>query len=178
MANPSNINRIFGNQIAVLTNAITTVETAFSFAAGYNPGSGVAVCAMPANALYDGVPFTVRATGKYTTGTTSNVTPCLYVGTSLTLSSDSAISAMTTFSAVTASGNWIIEAHGVWDSVSTKYNGWYNGIVGTTVKTGTTFTNAQTGIAAITGLSFLVSFTFSSGNAANTATLTELSLEA
>lgn len=128
--------------------------------------------------LVNCVPLKVRAWGRATGGTTTNWTPTLQFGNSVTSASNTTVAALTAGAFNTASGSWYIEATLLWDAVSGQIVGYSTG---TNATTGTLTANAA--ITAITGqtatatLYFVVAGLFSATNANNIAYLDGLEVE-
>lgn len=140
-----------------------------------------------ANSDFDGHAFKVRVAGKFFTGAAATFIASLYqvpaatitAGTVSTLANNQQIVAGTASGSVTGSGNFVLEATLVWDSVSQSLNGFISvslaggAPVGTIGTATTARTVPFTAAAGVNGLNFLPAFTFSAANAGNTVTVTE-----
>jgi hypothetical protein len=129
----------------------------------------------------------ITAAGRVTGGTTTNYTPKLYFGTSITVASDLAIGTGATVAVNSVSGTWMIEWTGTIDNVSGKIDGFFSNMVSGSTRT---YTAAAAATAAITSATtpalsfttasaqgFVITGTFSGGNAANVAYVDVFQLE-
>jgi hypothetical protein len=183
------------NNIAANTNAQGTTETAvtllanpFASALGLtNPGGGAIPLSVPATSgtlqgsnvatgiWQSGRPFQLKAWGTITTGTTLNVTLKLYqvpasivtAGTAATLANDNLLNSSGTFAVNTTSTNFEMNAELQWDATSKKLTGTIKWSVGGTIVAEAEITVLTTATATEAELNFLLSTTFSAGNAAN-----------
>lgn len=144
-----------------------------------------------ANSECDGHPFKVRVAGKIFTGAASTVTFVLYqvpaatiaAGTVSTLAGDQAVVTLAASASITGAANFVVEAEFLWDSTSTKLNGFltsasFSGAnIGTFGAASTPVTVPYTVASGVNGLNFIPTFSFSAGNAANTVTVTEFALD-
>lgn len=138
--------------------------------------------------------FRLRAAGRVTGGTTTNFTPTIQLGRSVTSASNTNIASLTATAFNTASGNFHLEALLVLDPVSGQINGNFSGFAGSgaamtqtaltaiTPITGQTWAAPATSVtgAAATGenvLYFSVAGLFSASNAGNTAFLDVFQVE-
>lgn len=127
--------------------------------------------------------FAVRAGGRVTGGTTTNFTPQLQFGTSATPGSNTDLESGGAVAVNSVNGNWFIEFEGTVDSTSNKITGFGRfGVFGSTLSV-TDWTvqdnNVTTADPDANGtLGFVVTGTFSSGNAGNAAYLDYFRLEA
>lgn len=182
------------NNIAPNTNAQGTTETAvslqsnpFSTAVGITLGGGVIPLAVPgtsstlqgtnvASGLWTAArPFRLRATGTITTGTTTNVTVKLYqvpasvlaAGTQATLANDNNLSSSGAVAVNTTSTNFEMVAELQWDITSKKLTGTAKFSFAGTIVAEAEITVLTTATASEGELNFILSTTFSAGNAAN-----------
>lgn len=105
----------------------------------------------------DGFAFKLRLVGKATTTQACNITAAiqLALSPSTTVSANNNIAIFSTKALNTASGNFILEADCVWDSVSTKLSGFQKGVaVDQTVVALAALTNNVTA-AGLSTLSFV-----------------------
>lgn len=124
----------------------------------------------------------VRAGGRVTGGTTTNYTPQLQFGTSATPGSNTDLESGGAVAVNSVSGLWFIEFEGVLDATSNKLSGFGRyGVYGSThtvadwtVEDNTVTTADPDGQGT---LGFVVTGTFSSGNASNAAYLDYFTLE-
>ena len=136
----------------------------------------------------DGKMIYIRASGKFTTGTTSTLVGSLYYsptaktsltfnGTGVTALLGSAM--MTTGSLASSNGNWFIEATLIWDFTSKLMNGYYDsGSSVTPTFTTAAVTSSITAVdLSVPGGGFMAGVHFGSTNASNVATLSEFVLE-
>lgn len=127
----------------------------------------------PAN--LDGRSFVLRVTGKYNSHTSQNLTINFYevpativaAGTQATLTNDHKIASTSTLAAGSGANNFDVEAVLCWDAASKALNG----IMPATSRVGGTAASnaAQSAVTSVNqqDLNFLVSFTWSSGTAAD-----------
>lgn len=135
------------------------------------------------NATVDGHPFTVRVAGKAHVAATGAFTVTLKLGSSATSASNTTIVNATKASgSVTAPGdiNFWLEIEAIWDSTSQSLTGVVTGVVGGLLLTpvaitALSVTNATS--ATTPNFQFIPSFTFGAANAANTVTVTELTVD-
>lgn len=131
------------------------------------------------NMTIDGHPIAVRISGKVTTGASSTFLPSIYLGTSATLASNTTLGVGVASSAIaTTTANFVIEAVFIWDSVSTKLNGYYtqivNGVVG---NAGALTATTPTTVASLSSMNFIPTFTFGTANSANSVTIAEFAID-
>lgn len=139
------------NQQAALGAAVqpaTLVLTAATEAVVPHPQnpSIAYVCSLSPSEGNEAVPFDLVVSGYVTTTNTTNVTLKLYSGTSLTVASDVALAASAATAQNTASAPFEIHAHLLYDSVSGKLTGWFDGLVNNTLITKAALSNIVTGI--------------------------------
>jgi hypothetical protein len=182
------------NGIAPNTNAQTTTETAvvlsanpFAAALGIPGGGGAVPLSVPATSgtlqgsstatgiWQNGRPFQLKAYGTITTGTNTNVTLKLYqvpasvvaAGTAGTLANDNLLNSSGAQAVNTTSTNFEMTAELQWDSVSKKLTGTVKWSLGGALVAEAEITVLTTATASELELNFLLSTTFSAGNAAN-----------
>ena len=114
------------------------------------------------------IPIDVNLSGYVKTLAASNVTIKIYNGVSATVGNDTALATTGAVSVGTMSCPFFLHIKGIYDSVSGKFQGYYDGQLNGTVISPTTFTAVPTGITdAGTGtppqyvLNFLASVTSS-----------------
>jgi len=128
------------------------------------------------NSSVDGKQFRIRVVGLVTVGASSTFVCKLYQGTSSTVGNDTVVAASASYTITTASTiNFVVESNFLWDSTSSKLNGWFFTDVNN-VFTGAAATTAIASLS-VTSLQFIPSFTFGTSNAANTVTVKEFLLE-
>lgn len=133
---------------------------------------------MPGGGRLDGVRFKVKASGYVTGATTTNATITLQYGTSATTGSNTTIEASTARAVNSTTRPWFIEAELITDSVVKALIGSGKSMVGNTLDALAALDNAPTSVdPASEGQGFVVGCTFSSGDAGNTCTLKDFSLE-
>ena len=132
---------------------------------------------------WDGHQFKVRLVGLVTTGTSSTFKVDMYLGTSKTAASDSALTSSSASSAIsTATVNFAYEYTFLWDSVSLNLNGTFgfyinDVLTGSVATTQITATTSPVNSSLLANLSFIPFFTFGTGNAANSVTIKEFLIE-
>lgn len=183
------------NNIAPNTNAQGTTETAvtlnanpFATALGITGGGGAIPLSVPstqgavqgssvaAGIWQSGRPFKLRAYGTVTTGATCNITIKLYqvsaavlaAATAATLANDTLLNSSGTFAVNTTSSNWEMEAQLQYDTTSKKLTGSIKWSAGGTFVAEAEISVLTSATASEGELNFLLSQTFSAGNAANT----------
>lgn len=129
--------------------------------------------ALASPSALDGRPFRIRVAGKYNSHTAQNLTVKIYqvpaaivaAGTQATLGNDAVIATSTASAAGGTANNFNLEAVLNWDAASQVLNAYVNGQIGSTLIAQA----AQTAVTsvALSGLNFLVTFTWSSGTAAD-----------
>jgi hypothetical protein len=133
------------------------------------------VVPIPPKVGLEQVAFDVNWSGYVKTTNAGNVTLKLYSGTSATVGNDTALATTGAIAVTTTSCPFFLHLKGSYDSVSGKFQGYYDGQLNGTVISPTTFTAVPTGISDAGGtgnapvLSFLASIT-SSGAASGTPT--------
>lgn len=122
--------------------------------------------------------FRVHAWGRVTGGTTTNFTAQLLAGTSATAGSNTDVETTGAIACNSESENWYVGGLFTLDTTSNKLNGQGTGWVGSTdVAIDSTGQATSIDPDANGTLGFVVSGTFSSGNASNVATLDGFVLE-
>jgi|SRR5882762_3322493 len=136
---------------------------------------------------FDGSPFFLRASGTFTSGVAANDLKIgLYLGSSATIGSDTAISSVSTgtggaFGVV--SGHFLIEAYLLWDSTTARLDGTISGFIATVGGLPIPFPSTQpvytTQVTAATpaNLQFVLSGKWNATNANNVIQIKEFSLE-
>lgn len=157
--------------------ALTNPTSATVFVQSDN-SANPAIVYIPGDSRLQGKIIKVRASGKAISGTTSNFKATIQYGTSATAGSNTDVAALTNRSYASTTGEWWIEAVFSWDSASQKLNGKFNGSNLNTADTDAVTTQVTSVDLSASGLGFVVSALFGSTNAANIATLSELSLGA
>lgn len=129
-----------------------------------------------------GVKFKVRAGGRVTGGTTTNYTPQLQFGTSATPGSNTDLESGGAVAVNSVSGFWFIEADLFWDTTSNQLDGYARHMVSGSTRTYTAAAACDNRISSADPdangtQGFVVTGTFSSGNASNAAYLDFFELE-
>jgi hypothetical protein len=156
---------------------ITTTETIF---AKSSDATTAAQVQLPGGSKLDGKPIRLVATGKFTAGTTTNLTIKLFAGSSLTVASNTSIATSGAIAVNTAGTkcNFRLEFAGVADSTSNTLQGIFYGHVNGTSVAQTIHSAAVTvDPSANTSYPFVVSATCSASSAGNAVTLTDFSLQ-
>jgi hypothetical protein len=126
---------------------------------------------------FDGRPFRIKASGYVSGGgtTLTSVTAALalYLGSSATLGSDTAIAKPTAFNIGNNQGNWYFDAKLLWDSTSQTLSGAYQ-FNGNNVQNITNVLITQQTSIALTSLSFVMSYSFATSSTSNTISLRSL----
>lgn len=181
------VNKVQGN---VLSNA-----SAFPTVAGGSTRAVVGVRSDISGGLFDGVPFRVRGVWKAVPGTSGNYTASIYWNkgdnTDLTTFTNDKI--FLTSGAIAlgtqAASTFVLSAVLVWDSSAQRLAGVndpqsFHTIAtpavlfsGASAVTATNSPVVSSGLTAVSQLQFFASGLFGTSNAANAATLVELSLE-
>lgn len=129
---------------------------------------------IPPGSLLEQRPFDVVASGYVSTGTSSTVTIKLYSGTSTTVGSDKLLGTTGAITAFSGMCPWYQKATLVYDSVSGKLGGTVKAVVNNVLVAEVAISNVITGInnagasAQLPVMSFVLSITFGTANAANT----------
>lgn len=153
----------------------STSEVAFT-----TDGTTPVVCNLPAAGQFSGDPgagaalFKVYAWGRVTGGTTTNFTVQLQYGTSATPGNNTDIEALTARAVNDESGGWFVEATLIWDRDSNKIQGYGRGVTNNVGLDGEAVIDNEITSADPDGdseLGFVVTGTFSSGDADNEAFL-------
>jgi hypothetical protein len=128
------------------------------------------------NDSVDGRQFRIRIVGLVTVSASTTFQVSLYQGTSSTTTSDTLVSISSSYTITTASTiNFLFENNLIWDSTSSHLNGWFQSDVNN-VFTGSVAITAITNLS-VTNLTFIPTFVFGTGNAANTVTIREFLFE-
>lgn len=125
----------------------------------------------------DGFAWKVRLVGKATTTQSCNITAAIQLGASTTVTSGNTIATTGAKALNTASGNFMLEATVIWDSVSTKISGLQTGVAvdQTLVAVAALTNNVTTGSLAT--LQFVPVLT-TSATAGTTVSINEFTAEA
>jgi hypothetical protein len=121
------------------------------------------------------IPLDVNWSGYVKTTNAGNVTLALYSGTSATVGSDTALATTGAVAVTSTTCPFFLHIKGIYDSVSGKFQGYYDGQLNGTVIAPTTLTAIPTGISDAGGagnapvINFLAAIT-SSGAAGGTPT--------
>lgn len=170
VVDPNLLASVDPSSIATLSN-IGTTETVISLS-----GGGPAVLSAPASPSIDGVLLKLIVSGKVHYAQSCQFTPQVYLGSSATIGSDTALTSLNSGSA-SGDYNFIVQCYLLWDSVSEIVHGYSNYVpADTSGNLGSAGTSTITGISSQTGLQFVVSGRFNTANASNSVTLTQLTL--
>lgn len=176
MADASVISQMNGTPRELNQGGTSTTETVFT-----TDGTVAVVLPLPSAAELAGTNrasmFVVRAWGTVSTAASLTYAARLYYGTSTTIASNTIVLDSGTVTIATTTTNWMIEGTLCWDGNGDILTGW-----GTTQVHGTTSGGQvaiRNGVGNITSvdpdgngtLGFVVSGTFGTGNAGNTARL-------
>lgn len=137
-----------------------------------NPAQLLAV-PLPGNSGFEQIPFDIYISGKVTTLNSTNVTLKLYSGTSATVGSDVALATSGAVAVNTATAPFFLHVHGVYDSTSGLFTGYYEGQFDNTTIARTNITAQPTGISDANNpaMTFLASATSSAASASNPTTV-------
>lgn len=173
MANANSVFTMNGKP-AVLSN-IGTTFTLFKLSSDSTKPVQVF---MPGGSRLDGKAFRVRASGYVTGNITTNATITLQFGTSATTASNTTVEASSARAVNSTTRPWDITAIFVTDSVTKALVGRGTSQVGNTLDAEAALDNSPTSVdPANEGQGFVVGCTFSSGDAGNSCTLKDFSLE-
>ena len=148
----------------------------------FNAGTAVYNAAFTAGnlgALRRMIKFRLLVSGRVVTGTTSNFTVRIMYGTSTTLASNTAIATTGAVSLASLTTHWFLECNLIYDAISQRLDGYFQGQVHTTTVAQTTL---SAGITAVDldspgqTLGFVATGQFATGNASNTSFLDEFYL--
>ena len=158
---------------AVLSN-ISTTETIFK-----NNADSSAACIVyaPGSSRFSGKAFRVRAAGVCSTAVSTNVTIQLQSGVSTTVGSNTDIEASTARAVNSTTSSWQIEAIVIPEPGRDVLGGKGWAVVNNLVDAEAALDNAASFNPDNEALGFVVTVTFSSGDAANTATMNEFVVE-
>lgn len=134
-----------------------------------------------------GLKMYLYARGRATTGTTSNflakfqfstdVSPGGIV-TAATAGNNTDLATLTNRSYATVTRDWYMEATLIWNTVSQRLTGQFDGVNAETIETARAIITALTAVDLTTGkCGFVVAAIFGSSNSSNVAVLDELALE-
>jgi hypothetical protein len=117
--------------------------------------------------------FDIIATGYLKTTASGSVTLKLYSGTSLTVGNDTQLATSGAVTQNTATAPFEFHIHGVYDSVSGKLGGWFEGFINNTLIARAALSNVLTGLSNATNpvMSLLLSLTSSGATAGTPTTL-------
>lgn len=139
---------------------------------------------VPGGNLMNGKTFLVRASGRATTGTTSNFLAKLQYSANITAlaaataGNNTDLVTLTNRSYATITRTWSIEAKCMWDSTSQRLTGQFNGVNLETIETASAVITALTAVdLSLETAGFVCAAIFGTGNAGNIAYLDDFSLE-
>jgi len=125
----------------------------------YQSSNPLATSPTYTNSSVDGKQFRVRIVGLTTAATSSTFQVSLYNGTSSTTTADTLIAITPSYTITTASTiNWVFETNLLWDSTSSKLNGWFWSDVNNVVPSFAAITSVTS--LSVTSLAFIPSFSF------------------
>jgi hypothetical protein len=113
----------------------------------------------------DGFAFKVRLVGRVTTTGTTNITVAIQQGNTTTPTAGNIIATSAATAVNTASANFNVEATCLWDSTTTKLNGYQIGAFNNTLIAAAALTNQVT-VTSQTALQFVPSVTSSGASTA------------
>lgn len=157
----------FGSAAAAVPSLQTvTVNTEVQLVAGNNAALNL-LAALESQTNLEQIPFDVNWSGYITTGTTTNVTLKVYASTAGALTTQLATSGA--IAQNTASAPFFVRLKVVFDSVSGKLGGIFEGVINNTLFGPTALSNVVTGLANKTNpvITLAFSVTFSAANAGN-----------
>jgi hypothetical protein len=141
-----------------------------------NPQNSTIALILPitANQGLEQIPWDLVVSGFITTTNSSNITCKIYSGTSLTVGSDTAVATSGAIAVNTVSAPFFMRLYVIYDSVSGKLQGSFEGMINNVLVAKTALSNVVTGIKDTNNpvLSFVVSFTSSAATALLPATIT------
>jgi hypothetical protein len=119
-------------------------------------------------------PFDLIVSGYITTGQSTNVTLKVYSGTSFTVGSDVVLATSGAIAVNSTSAPFEIHLHMIYDSVSGKLTGWFDGTVNNNLITKAALSTVVTGIKDSNNpvVNFLISGTSSAATAPLPTTIT------
>ena len=158
---------------AVLSN-ISTTETVFPLNSN---SAAAAIVYAPGSDRFNGKAFRIRAAGVASTAVSTNLTIQLQCGTSLTVGSNTDIEASTARAVNSTTASWQIEAIVIPEPGRDVLGGKGWAVVNNLVDAEAALDNAATFNPNSEGVGFVVTATFSSGDAANTCTMNEFVVE-
>lgn len=158
---------------AVLSN-ISTTKTAFK---SFSDSTLACIAYAPGSSRFSGKRFRVRASGLASTAVTTNLTISLQSGVSATPGSNTDIEASTARAVNSTTASWEIEAFCVPESTRNVVSGKGWSEVNNLVDAEAALDNAASFNPANELLGFVVCATFSSGDVANSVTLSEFVVE-
>lgn len=142
----------------------------------YQSGNPQATSPTYVNSSVDGRQFKIRVVGLATVAASSTFQVSLYNGTSSTVTSDTLVAISASYTITTASTvNFLLETNFLWDSVSSKLNGWFYSDVNNTFTGGAAITSIAS--LSVTNLQFIPAFTFGTNAGAATVTVKEFLFE-
>jgi len=128
----------------------------------------VLICPIPGSNVLKNRRFTIRYSGHGTSGTTSTLALKFYLGTSTTISSNSALCTITSASFASGSHSFFGEIVLYAESVGSTIEGYYTGTAVNTLITTAVVTAQSSFNPATEGQGFTVTALFGSTNASNT----------
>lgn len=139
---------------------------------------------VPGGNIMNGKTFLIRASGRATTGTTSNFLAKLQYSANITAlaaataGNNTDLVTLTNRSYATVTRTWNIAAQCIWDSTSQRLTGQFNGLNAETIETASAAITALTAVdLSLETAGFVCAAIFGSTNASNVAYLDELTLE-
>jgi hypothetical protein len=122
----------------------------------------------------EGSPFDLTVSGYINTGQSTNVTLKVYSGTSFTVGSDVLLATSGAIAVNSTSAPFEIHLHMIYDSVSGKLNGYFEGVVNNTLVAKAALSTVVTGIKDSNNpvVNFLISGTSSAATAPLPTTIT------
>ena len=147
-----------------------------------NSATQALVLSIPPSSQLEQRKFSIEASGYVSTGASSTVTINIKSGTSTTVGSDTTVATSGAITAFSGKTPWFMHIEAVYDSVSGKLTGFFNGSVNNVLVANTALSSvlsAITNVGAGQGapvLNFVLSVAFGTGNAANTINVQEFAV--
>lgn len=163
-----------GSLAALVPGVLVLSATAEAIAANPQNSTIALILPLSANQGLEQIPFDLVVSGYITTTNNGNITLKVYSGTSLTPGSNTQVATSGAIAVNTTSAPFFIRLQLIYDSVSGKLNGWFEGTLNNSLITKAAISNVITGIKDSTNpvLSFVLSGTSSAATALLPATIT------
>lgn len=154
-----------------------TVNTETQIVNGSNSALPLSASLEP-NTTQEQIPFDVNVSGYLTTGTTTNVTLKVFSGVSTTIGSNTSIATSGAIAQNSASAPFFMRLKAIYDTVSGKLGGIFEGVINNTLFGPTALSAVITGISNSTNpvIALSLTVTFSAANAGNKINIADFSL--